>query len=58
MTYVRWIRRKSGKFTGPYIYKSVRVGKTVVGKYIRKANSIEVKKQKQNRRFENAKQKN
>jgi len=46
MTYVRWIRRKNGKFTGPYIYKSVRVGKTVVGKYIRKASHNEIKKRK------------
>jgi len=49
MTYVRWIRRKSGKFTGPYIYESVRVGKTVVGKYIRKANFSEIKKSRRNR---------
>jgi hypothetical protein len=44
MTYIRWIRKKNGKLVGPYIYKSVRVGKTVVGKYIRKASASEIKK--------------
>jgi hypothetical protein len=43
MTYVRWIRKKNGTLVGPYIYKSVRVGKTVVGKYMRKATSSEEK---------------
>jgi hypothetical protein len=52
MVYVRWIKKKNGTLVGPYLYKSVRSGKTVVGKYIRKANSNEIKefKNKKNRR--------
>jgi hypothetical protein len=46
MVYVRWIRKKNGTLVGPYLYKSVRVGKKVVGKYVRKATSSEVKKYK------------
>ena len=48
MTYLRWIRKKNGKLVGPYIYKSVRVGKTVVGRYVRKATTDEIKKFKNN----------
>jgi ABC-type transporter MlaC component len=44
MVYVRWIRKKNGTLVGPYLYKSVRVGKTVTGKYIRKATPNDIKK--------------
>jgi hypothetical protein len=44
MVYVRWIRKKNGTLVGPYLYKSVRVGKTVVGKYVGKATSNDLKK--------------
>jgi hypothetical protein len=46
MTYLRWIRKKNGSLIGPYLYKSVRVGKKVVGKYIGKATSSDLKKYK------------
>jgi len=46
MVYLRWIRKKNGTLVGPYLYKSIRTSKTVVGKYIGKATSNDVKKYK------------
>jgi hypothetical protein len=46
MVYVRWIRKKNGTLVGPYLYKSVRTGKTVTGKYVGKATSNDLKKYK------------
>lgn len=49
MPYVRWIRKKNGTLVGPYLYKSVRVGKKVVGKYIGRTSPTESKKHKKKR---------
>ncbi len=46
MVYVRWVQKKNGTKVGPYLYKSVRTGGKVVGKYIRKATSNDLEKYK------------
>jgi len=47
MVYVRWVKKKNGTLVGPYLYESVRVGKKIIGKYIRKATPSDLKKHKQ-----------
>lgn len=44
MAYVRYIKKKNGTLVGPYLYKSVRVGDKVVGKFIRRIGPKEYKK--------------
>jgi len=44
MTYLRWIRKKNGKLSGPYLYKSVRQGNKVIGHFVRKVRPSEFKK--------------
>ena len=51
MVYIRYIKKKNGKLVGPYLYKSVRVGNKIVGKYIGKAGPKELKKLKKKRKL-------